>query len=66
MSRWGHLTVRLFCGKAMRREAVNTNAILEVGSKMSEFEAEVKKAEMELEQSLVPLNTGEKVTDDEF
>ncbi len=33
---------------------------------MSEFEAEVKKAEMELEQSLVPLNTGEKVTDDEF
>lgn len=50
----------------MRREAVNTNAILEVGSKMSEFEAEVKKAEMELEQSLVPLNTGEKVTDDEF
>lgn len=33
---------------------------------MSEFEAEVKKAEMELEQSLVPLNTSEKVTDDEF
>lgn len=33
---------------------------------MSEFEAEVKKAEMELEQSLVPLNAGEKVTDDEF
>ncbi|HQX55741.1 MAG TPA: hypothetical protein PLP07_07425, partial [Pyrinomonadaceae bacterium] len=33
---------------------------------MSEFEAEVKKAEKELEQSLVPLNTGEKVTDDEF
>lgn len=33
---------------------------------MSEFEAEVKKAEMELEQSLVPVNTGEKVTDDEF
>jgi ElaB/YqjD/DUF883 family membrane-anchored ribosome-binding protein len=33
---------------------------------MSEFEAEVKKAEMELEQSLVPFNTGEKVTDDEF
>ena len=33
---------------------------------MSEFEAEVKKAEMELEQSLVPLNTGEKVTNDEF
>lgn len=33
---------------------------------MSEFEAEVKKAEMELEQSLVPLNTGEKVTEDEF
>ena len=33
---------------------------------MSEVEAEVKKAEMELEQSLVPVNTGEKVTDDEF
>lgn len=37
---------------------------------MSEFEAEVKKAERELEQSLVPVSTGEpfadKVTDDEF
>lgn len=37
---------------------------------MSEFEAEVKKAERELEQNLVPINTGEpftdKVTDDEF
>jgi len=37
---------------------------------MSEFDAEVKKAEKELEQSLMPLNTGEpfadKVTDDEF
>jgi len=37
---------------------------------MSEFEAEVKKAEQELEQSLVPLNTDEpfaaKVKDDEF
>lgn len=31
---------------------------------MSEFEAEVKKAEKELEQSLVPLT--DKVTDDEF
>ncbi len=31
---------------------------------MSEFEAEVKKAEKELEQSLVPLNNGEK--EDEF
>ena len=28
--------------------------------------AHLKKAEKELEQSLVPLNTGEKVTDDEF
>lgn len=38
---------------------------------MSQFEAEVKKAEKELEQSLVPLNTGEDVdgksfVDDEF
>ena len=36
---------------------------------MSEFEAEVKKAEKELEQSLVPLNTDDQVTslgDDEF
>src|SRR5882672_2711995 len=32
---------------------------------MSEFEAEVKKAEKELEQGLVPVNT-DKVTDDEF
>ncbi len=32
---------------------------------MSEFEAEVKKAEKELEQSLVPVDT-DKVTDDEF
>ena len=32
---------------------------------MSEFEAEVKKAEQELEQSLVPVDT-DKVTDDEF
>lgn len=31
---------------------------------MSEFEAEVKKAEQELEQSLVPLT--DQVTDDEF
>ena len=31
---------------------------------MSEFEAEVKKAEKELEQSLVPIT--DKVTDDEF
>ena len=31
---------------------------------MSEFEAEVKKAEQELEQSLVPVT--DKVTDDEF
>ena len=34
---------------------------------MSEFEAEVKKAEKELEQGLVPvINETEKVTDDEF
>lgn len=36
---------------------------------MSEFEAEVKKAEKELEQSLVPLNTEEQFSalkDDEF
>ena len=34
---------------------------------MSEFEAEVKKAEKELEQGLVPvMNETEKVTDDEF
>ena len=36
---------------------------------MSEFEAEVRRAERELEQSLVPLNveeTADKVTDDEF
>jgi ElaB/YqjD/DUF883 family membrane-anchored ribosome-binding protein len=37
---------------------------------MSEFEAEVKKAEKELEQSLMPIETdepfAEKVTDDEF
>ena len=37
---------------------------------MSEFEQEVKKAEKELEQSLMPINTGEpftdKVTTDEF
>ncbi|MFN0278079.1 MAG: hypothetical protein ACKVRN_05680 [Pyrinomonadaceae bacterium] len=34
---------------------------------MSEFEAEVKKAEKELEQGLVPVgNGGDKVTDDEF
>ncbi len=34
---------------------------------MSDFEAEVKKAEKELEQSLVPLTDGaDKVTDDEF
>ena len=34
---------------------------------MSEFEAEVKKAEKELEQGLVPvINQTEKVTDDEF
>ena len=32
---------------------------------MSEFEAEVKKAEQELEQSLVPVGAG-KSTDDEF
>jgi ElaB/YqjD/DUF883 family membrane-anchored ribosome-binding protein len=32
---------------------------------MSEFEAEVKKAEKELEQSLVPVEA-DKVTDDEF
>src|SRR5258706_5511760 len=32
---------------------------------MSEFEAEVKKAEQELEQSLVPVGT-HRVTDDEF
>ncbi|MBK8465925.1 MAG: hypothetical protein IPL32_08850 [Chloracidobacterium sp.] len=36
-------------------------------SNMSEFEAEVKKAEQELEQGLVPIvNETEKVTDDEF
>jgi len=34
---------------------------------MSEFEAEVKKTEKELEQGLVPVgNGGDKVTDDEF
>ena len=34
---------------------------------MSEFDAEVKKAEKELEQGLVPvINQTEKVTDDEF
>ena len=34
---------------------------------MSEFEAEVKKAEKELEQGLVPvINETERVTDDEF
>ena len=34
---------------------------------MSEFEAEVKKAEQELEQGLVPVgNGGDKVIDDEF
>ena len=36
---------------------------------MSEFETEVRRAERELEQSLVPLNveeTADKVTDDEF
>ncbi len=34
---------------------------------MSEFEAEVKKAERELEQSLIPVGaTTDKVTDDEF
>lgn len=37
---------------------------------MSEFESEVKKAEKELEQSLIPVNGeepfSEKVTDDEF
>jgi ElaB/YqjD/DUF883 family membrane-anchored ribosome-binding protein len=32
---------------------------------MSEFEAEVKKAETELEQGLIPVG-GERVTDDEF
>ena len=34
---------------------------------MSEFEAEVKKAEQELEQSLIPVGSpADKVTDDEF
>jgi ElaB/YqjD/DUF883 family membrane-anchored ribosome-binding protein len=33
---------------------------------MSEFEAEVKKAEKELEQSLVPVTDTDKVMDDEF
>lgn len=33
---------------------------------MSEFEAEVKKAEQELNQSLIPVDTPDKVTDDEF
>ena len=33
---------------------------------MSEFEAEVKKAEKELEQGLVPAGGTENVTDDEF
>lgn len=33
---------------------------------MSEFEAEVKKAEQELNQSLIPVDGTEKVTDDEF
>jgi len=33
---------------------------------MSEFEAEVKKAEKELEQSLVPVGGDETATDDEF
>ncbi len=33
---------------------------------MSEFEAEVKKAEQELNQSLIPVDSPEKVTDDEF
>ncbi len=33
---------------------------------MSEFEAEVKKAEQELNQSLIPVEGQDKVTDDEF
>ncbi len=33
---------------------------------MSEFEAEVKKAEQELEQGLVPVTDTDKVMDDEF
>jgi len=51
--------------------AGRSNSVLKEQSKMSEFETEVKKAEKELEQSLVPVNSIEgdeskSFLDDEF
>jgi ElaB/YqjD/DUF883 family membrane-anchored ribosome-binding protein len=54
----------------MRKPKVGTWLILEKGERnMSEFDQEVKKAEKELEQSLVPVEPVEdayRVTDDEY
>jgi ElaB/YqjD/DUF883 family membrane-anchored ribosome-binding protein len=60
-------SLQLFSGRYHPKSRIILKLLLGGRSNMSEFDAEVKKAEKELEQGLVPvINQTEKVTDDEF